>query len=81
MDRVALNLKYSLHLNTLKAESVLIHFEGLGVALALAGKGLEVLDRFQKDRAEEGLATSNSTEDSDTASLGSLLRWSRTTLE
>ena len=74
MDRVALNLNYSLHLNTLKAESVLIHFGGLGVALALAGKGLEVLDRLQKDREEEGLATSNSTEDSDTASLGSLFR-------
>ena len=37
MDRVALKLKYSLHLNTLKAESTLIHFGGLGVALALAG--------------------------------------------
>ena len=43
-----------------------------GVLLAM--QGLEVLDLLQKERAEEGRATSNSTEDWDTVNLGSLLR-------
>ena len=38
------------------------------------GKGLEVVDLLQKDKAEEGRATSNSTEDWEMVNLGSLLR-------